>query len=187
VSDFAPTLARLDLANDQSVMLLAKLRKRQEDLLELEKGVRSLAAFRSVGRVVIDQAEDFRRGIRSDLPHIQDALTKAEDVLSDAGLRDGIALHLTQVTLHLVDRAASGTRRAVGDLEAVRDALTPAAQSLPSAPDLALRVQRNVDTAAGRLENARRSIFWVSEDIPAITRSMKAIAAAPLPRCGCGI
>lgn len=96
------------------------------------------------------------------LDGIREVLTKAVGTLNDLGVREGAAPHVTYVTFHLVDRAASEARRAVEDLEVVREAWSPTAQALLSAPNLALTVQRNLDSADGRLESARRSVFRVS-------------------------
>jgi DNA repair exonuclease SbcCD ATPase subunit len=174
-------VARLQMALEQSESLQRGLRHRQEDLLSLERDVRDLAAGRTTGRAVIDQAEDIRRAVRyhttDQLEEIHVALTRADMALAEAvsgRTADPAALRSLS---HLVNAADEQTRRATIDLEDVDQALKRTSQALPGEPGLADSAQRSIDEAAGRLENARRATFRVVEDLPAITRAIQEVPA----------
>ena len=81
-------VARLRLATDQAEALQQGLRQRQDDLLLLEEGVRHMSTGRSMGHVVIDQAEDIRRAVNihasEQIEDIRTALARADMAIGDA-------------------------------------------------------------------------------------------------------
>ena len=179
--DNVNAVARLQMAIEQSESLQRGLRHRQEDLLSLEIDVRDVAAGRTTGRAVIDQAEDIRRAVRyhttDQLVEIHVALTRADMALAEAvseRISDPAALRSLS---HLVNAAGEQARRATMDLEDVGQALKRTSQAVPGEPGLADSAQRSIDEAAGRLENARRATFQVVEDLPVITRAIQEMPA----------
>ena len=121
-------LARLHLAADQSAALLVGLRRRQEDLLFMEQGVRLIAAGRTAGRAVVDQAEDIRRAVRiyttDHLPEIDVALERAVIALAAARSSDAVEADVTNRLDRQISTAGRESRRVMDDLEDVADALT---------------------------------------------------------------
>lgn len=183
--DTETALARLQMAIEQSESLRRGLQHRQEDLLSFERDVRDVAAGRTTGRAVIDQAEDIRRAVRyhtaDQLAEIRVALTRADTALagasSDGSTRPGVA----GVLGHLINAAGEETRRAVADLEDVDQALSRTSQALPGEPGLADSAQVAIDRAAGRLESARRVTFRILEDLPVIARAFEEMSAGDRP------
>ena len=174
-------VARLQMAIEQSESLQRGLRHRQEDLLSLERDVRDVAAGRTTGRAVIDQAEDIRRAVRfhrsDQLEEIHVALTRADMALAEAVSECTADPAALRSLSHLVNVAGEQTRRATMDLEDVDQALKRTSQAVPAEPGLADSAQRSIDEAAGRLENARRATFQVVESLPAITRAIQELPA----------
>ncbi|KAA1397840.1 YjbH domain-containing protein [Aeromicrobium ginsengisoli] len=175
-------VARLQLAIEQSESLQRGLRHRQEDLLSLERDVRDVAAGRTTGRAVIDQAEVIRRAVRyhttDQLEEIHVALTRADMAVAEAVSDRTVEPAEVRALSQLVNAAGEEARRATMDLQDVNQALKRTSQAVPGEPGLAASAQRSIDEAAGRLENARRATFQVVEDLPAITRAIQEMSAA---------
>ncbi len=179
--DIDIAVARLHLATDQSEAMQYGLRHRQDDLLALEKDVRLVASGRTTGRVVIDEAEDIRRSvaiyITEHLPEIKVALDRASltfaAAMSDGDVPRNVAAQLERHVGNLTRE----TERANEHLEDVVNALRRTSQALPGEEGLAVTAQASVDTAAGRLEQARRATFRIVEDLPTIERELKEISA----------
>lgn len=178
--DIDIALARLHLAADQSEALQFGLRHRQDDLLAMEKDIRLIAERRTTGRAVIDQAEDIRRAVEiyttDHIPEIKVALDRASLTLaiveSGGEVSRDVAIRLGK---HI--RNATGeSARASDHLEAVVDALRQTSQALPGEPSLAETAQASVDSAAARLDNARRATFRIVEDLPVIERALEEIS-----------
>lgn len=174
-------VARLQMAIEQSESLQRGLRHRQEDLLSLERDVRDVAAGRTTGRAVIDQAEDIRRAVRyhttDQLEEIHVALTRVDMALAEAVSERTADPADVRTLSHMVNAAGEQTRRATIDLKDVDQALKRTSQAVPGEPGLADSAQRSIDEAAGRLENARRATFHVVESLPAITRAIQELPA----------
>ncbi|GAA3525028.1 hypothetical protein GCM10022234_22400 [Aeromicrobium panaciterrae] len=172
-------LARLRLATDQAEALQAGLGRRQGDLLDLEKAVHLMADSRSSGRVVTDQAEDIRRAIgihtTDQLADVQAALIQADLAIARAAIDGCMAPETARTLSHAVDVADEETRRTGMALHDVGQALARISGSLPGNPYLPDFAQEGIDQAAVRLENARRSVFRVVEDLPTITSGVEGI------------
>lgn len=171
--------ARLRLATDQAGALQAGLGRRQGELLDLEESVHLMAEGRSSGRIVTDQAEDIRRAIgihtTDQLADVQTALIQADLAITHAALDGSMAPETARALSHAVDVADEETRRAGMALHEVGQALAGISGSLPGDRYLPDFAQEGIKLAAGRLENARRSVFRVVEDLPAITSGVQGI------------
>lgn len=171
--------ARLRLATEQAGALQAGLGRRQGELLDLEECLQLMAEGRSSGRVVTDQAEDIRSAVgihtTDQLADVQTALIQADLAISHAAIDGTMAPETARSLSHAVDVADAETRRAGMALHEVGQALAGISGSLPGDRYLPDFAQEGIKLAAGRLESARRSVFRVVEDLPAITSGVQAI------------
>jgi hypothetical protein len=166
------TVARLRLANDQAQALQRGLLHRQIDLLSLEESLRQGLP----DRVVIDQAEDIRRAVdihtTGQVEEVRAALDHAASAIGETAERGLSAYHARRFA-QLVNVAGEEALGATKSLQDVGQKLSRISQRLPGEPHLAEAAQKSIDQAAGRLENARRAVFRVVEDLPVITRAVE--------------
>ena len=166
------TVARLRLANNQAQASQRGLLHRQIDLLALEEGLREGVP----DRVVIDQAEDIRRAVdihtTEQIEEVRSALENAASAIGEAAER-GLSTYHARRFAQLVHVAADEALGAMKSLQDVGQELSRISQRLPGEPHLAEAAQKSIDQAAGRLENARRAVFRVVEDLPVITRAIE--------------
>lgn len=172
-------MARLGLAIDQAEALQAGLGRRQGELLDLEESVQLMADGRSSGRVVTDQAEDIRRAVgihtTDQLADVRAALIQADLAIAQAAIDGGVRPDAARALSQAVYLADEETRRMGMALHEVGQALAGISGLLPGDPSLAEFAQDGIDQAASRLENARRAVFRVVEDLPAIASGVRDI------------
>ncbi|MBC7594735.1 MAG: hypothetical protein H7288_12485 [Kineosporiaceae bacterium] len=169
-------LAHLRVAADRSRVVQLALRDRQDDLLQHEVSIGGMLAGRTPERVVIDQAEDVRRAIRShretDLAEIGAALFIVTTSLGADTVRTSDAAP----TRSLIDIAVTQVGRATNNLYVAEQAMSRTSQAIPGEIGLASKACCSVDIAAGRLERARGAVFRLNDHL---TATMTAIGETP--------
>lgn len=181
-SEFELVMARLHQAIRLTEVIQSGLRYRQDGLLRLEEIALDLESHRLPGSVVVERADNLRRAVELhvdlQLPAIREALIEASDAVADADASIIDVPGLSRPIQHVTNAATLETGQAREALQDVVDALGRVSRSRADDRALAARTSQGVGEAAGRLENARRSIYRLGQELPVITKALADVAAA---------
>jgi len=182
MSDLKDTRGALRSAIEHVEALRSAVRRRQEDLLELETVTDRVTAGKVPGLTLVDQAEDLRRGVdiirTVDLPPVRSALLESQNQLVEAGVSGRIDSGHAWTHAYASVLSLMVVRRAELDLADASRALAPIAHAGAEEPGLPLRSRAHLAECCRRLEMVDRAGFRIAKELPHIH---KAIEELPQP------
>ena len=172
----------LHLATENAESLQQSLSHRQNDVLALEEAVQWLSAGHATGQLVVDRAEDLRRAVsihaEDELPIVRSGLNYANSATAEA-LGDGpLAPEAGRTLTRMVEVTDREARRAVEGLVGIVNSLSSTAHAISNDPRLVSLAQRSVEESASLLEQTRRAVFRIVEDLPDITNAVRETCGA---------
>lgn len=175
-----PTIDRMRVAAEAAEHVQGGLRRRQDDLYELDARSRNMGPL-SDPRTIIDQAEEVRRAIqiqREDyVSEIAHGLRSAQDLTMQAGLDGDLSPERARTLARVVETASAETRRLELDLNDAARALEPMSQATVRDRDFATTAATSISEANSLVESAQRATFRVVQDLPDISRELEQTAA----------
>lgn len=185
MTDLKHTRDALRAAIEHTDALRSAVRRRQEDLLELETVTDRVKAGKVPGRTLVDQAEDLRRAIdiirTVDVLPTRAALLESQTQLVEAGVSARIDSGRAWTHTYASVLSLMVVRRAELDLADASRALTPIARAGAEEPGLPVRSRAHLAECCRRLEMVDRTGFRIAKELPHIHR---AIEDLPQPQTG---
>ncbi|MEG9227256.1 hypothetical protein [Aeromicrobium sp. Sec7.5] len=177
MSELSEARIHIDQGNEVAKNLGRQLMSSHAELLELER----LSDRAGGGLVVVDRADDLRRRLAGPLQDhaqsIRPALSEAEAAYFDAAVSGRVDPDHARTITGVVLQAARETRYVQLSIAQAATSLYRIVSALPSDPCLPELVQHAVQEASVALDQARRAVHRVSEDLPLLGRVLGLDAA----------
>lgn len=166
---------RLELAAETAEALQRSLRRRQDDVLHLEKVIERFGRSSEDASVVVDQATDLARALRIHVEDLGEILTAAETTRRMIDLIEGsgpATFNHANELMRQMNRTQREAELAERHLIAARNAVRSTAQSSTFDPELRLVAATGVTAAASEISNARRAVFRLTVELPDLSRAI---------------